>query len=232
MKSAQRNSRFFVFLALLVVGFVVVRSGPFAQYLEKEKLLNLLESIRGEWWGAAAFILTYGIGCVFAFPGSLLTLAGGAVFGLLWGTVFNVAAANLGASLAFFAARYLGRDFIQGLLKKGKLAEFDREINQSGFKTIFRLRLIPVVPFNGLNFGAGLSSVKYRDYFWGSLIGMLPGTFIYTYFADALLQGAQGASQKVFLNLGIASVLLIFISFLPAIYKRIKGLPVGKDGVA
>ena len=132
-------------------------------------------------------------------------------------------ASNLGATLAFFAARYLGRDFVKGFLKSGKLAQLDEQIGKSGFKTIFRLRLIPIVPFNGLNFGAGFSAVRYRDYLLASVIGMLPGTFIYTYFADALLKGVQGANQKAFLNLTVAGILLILISFLPSIYKKIKG---------
>ena len=213
---------FFLFAFLLAVG-IGVRFSPLSQFFEKESILAFMQSIRNEWWGPVVFILIYGIGCVFALPGSLLTLAGGAVFGVFWGTVYNVLASNLGASLAFVAARFLGRDFIEGLLKNGKLADFDKEIQRSGFKTIFRLRLIPVVPFNGLNFGSGLSSVKYRDYLSGSFLGMLPGTFIFTYFADALLQGVQGANQKAFLNLCVASILLILISFLPSIYKKLKG---------
>ena len=219
--------KFAAFIFILIAAALIFRFTPLAQFISKDYILSFFQTIRAEWWGAIVFILIYGIGCVMALPGSLLTLTGGAVFGVFWGTIYNVIAANLGASLAFFAARYLGRDFIQGLMKSGKLADFDKGIQNSGFKTIFRLRLIPIVPFNGLNFGAGLSSVKYRDYFLGSFLGMLPGTFIYTYFADALLQGVQGANQKALLNLAIASILLIFISFLPSILKRIKGATYG-----
>ncbi|OGW87481.1 MAG: hypothetical protein A3A81_03870 [Omnitrophica bacterium RIFCSPLOWO2_01_FULL_45_10b] len=224
----NKKLKFAAFIAVLVLAGVIFRSTPLAQAVSKDSILAFFQTIRHEWWGPVVFILIYGIGCVIALPGSLLTLTGGAVFGMFWGTIYNVLAANFGASLAFFTARYLGRDFIQGLLKNGKLADFDKGIQSSGFKTIFRLRLIPVVPFNGLNFGAGLSSVKYRDYLLGSFLGMLPGTFIYTYFADALLQGVQGANQKAFLNLLIASLLLVLISFLPAIYKRIQGARYGK----
>jgi uncharacterized membrane protein YdjX (TVP38/TMEM64 family) len=197
-------------------------------FFTQQNALTFLEAIRGQWWGPVVFVLIYAAACVVALPGWILTLAGGAVFGLLWGTVLNVVASNLGASLAFFTARFLGRDFVKDLMKKGKLAEFDEQINRSGFKTIFRLRLIPLVPFNGLNFGSGLSSVRYRDYFLGSLLGMFPGTFIYTYFASALLEGVQGVHQKAWLNLIFASALLIFISFLPSIVKRFQGVSRGK----
>lgn len=219
--------KFIILVAVILVAGFIVRYTPLSQYFTKEHIVSFLESLRGQWWGPIIFILIYGVGCVMALPGSLLTLAGGAVFGVAWGTFYNVLASNLGASLAFFTARYLGQDFIRGFLKGGKLAEFDKSVERSGFKTIFRLRLIPIVPFNGLNFGAGLSSVKYRDYLWGSFLGMLPATFIYTYFADALLKGIEGANQKALLNLLVASALLILISFFPAIYKRLKGASYG-----
>lgn len=219
----NKKRKFITLVFVLILTALLFKLTPLAGFVSKDNILSFLESIKQEWWGPVIFILIYSAGCALALPGSLLTLTGGAVFGTLLGTVYNVLAANLGASLAFFAARYLGRDFIQGFLQSGKLADFDRQIKEAGFKTIFRLRLIPVIPFNGLNFGAGLSSVKYQDYFFGSLLGMLPGTFIYTYFADALLQGVTGANQKALINLLAASALLIFISFFPAIYKKIKG---------
>ena len=219
----NKVTRFIILVAVILVVGLLVRYTPLSQYFTKEHVVAFLESLRGQWWGPVIFIVIYSVGCVVALPGSLLTLAGGAVFGTAWGTLYNVIASNLGATLAFFAARYLGRDFVKGFLKSGKLAQLDEQIGKSGFKTIFRLRLIPIVPFNGLNFGAGFSAVRYRDYLLASVIGMLPGTFIYTYFADALLKGVQGANQKAFLNLTVAGILLILISFLPSIYKKIKG---------
>lgn len=217
------KAKFIAFIMAIVGLAFAFRFTPLAKYFTQENILAFLQSVRREWWGPIAFILIYAIGCVVALPGSVLTLTGGAVFGTFLGTIFNVIASNFGSTLAFFTARSLGRDFIKGLLKGGKLAQFDEQVQKSGFKAIFRLRLIPVVPFNGLNFGAGLSSVRYGDYFWGSFLGMLPGTFIYTYFADALLKGAQGANQKAILNMVIASALLIGISFLPSFYKKGRG---------
>lgn len=218
-----KKARFLILVAVIILFGFLFRLTPLSSTVSRENLLAFFESTRENRWGPLVFILIYAVGCVVYLPGSILTLAGGAVFGTALGTLYNIAASNLGATLAFLMARFLGRDFVKGLMKSGKLAQFDRNIEKAGFKTIFRLRLIPLVPFNGLNFGAGLSSVRYRDYFWGSLLGMIPATFIYTYFADALLQGVQGANQKAFFNLAVASLLLILISFLPSIYKKIKG---------
>ncbi len=212
----------FIILIMIIGGaFFAFRYTPLSQYTQKEELLNLLAQFREHWWGPVGFIIIYGVGCAFAFPGSILTLCGGAIFGVVWGSGYNILASNLGATLAFLMARYFGRDFVAKLMK-GRIESFDEKVAKNGFRFIFTLRLIPLVPFVGLNFGSGLSRIKYRDYLLGSVLGMLPGTFIYTYFADALLSGVTGSGQKAMTNLIIASVLLILISFSPTIYKKFK----------
>jgi len=215
--------KFAALIGILMMVWILFRFTPLSEFLTRQKILDFLELIRGHWWGPLLYILIYSIGCVLALPGSLLTFVGGAAFGVFWGSIYVLIASNLGASLAFFAARYLGRSFVNGLIKNTKLASFDEKIGESGFKTIFRLRLIPVVPFNGLNFGAGFSSVKYRDYLLASLLGMLPAIVIYTYFADSLLQGVTGAGKQALFQVMIAGILLILLSFLPALYKRVRG---------
>ncbi|MBZ0107581.1 MAG: TVP38/TMEM64 family protein [Candidatus Scalindua rubra] len=213
--------KFTILIMILVGAFFAFRYTPLSQYTQKETLLDLLSKFREHWWGPVGFIIIYGIGCVFALPGSLLTLCGGAIFGVAWGSFYNILASNLGATLAFLMARYFGRDFVARLMK-GRIDSFDEKVADNGFRFIFTLRLIPLVPFNGLNFGSGLSRIKYRDYLLGSVLGMIPGTFIYTYFADALLSGVTGSGKKAMTNLIIASVLLILISFTPTIYKKLK----------
>ena len=213
------------FVLLLGGLFALFRLTPLSQYLTKEYIIQFIETIRGEWWGPVVFILIYALLCAIALPGSILTLAGGAAFGTVWGTFYNVLASNLGATLAFFIARYFGREFVKRFSTHPKWAQMEKGIQESGFKTVFRLRLLPVVPFNVLNYGSGFSSVRYTDYLFGSMLGMLPATFIYTYFADSLVQGVQGANQKAILNLCVASALLIFISFVPTLYKKFRGAP-------
>lgn len=183
--------------------------------------MNVLLRLREHWWGAVGFILIYGIGCIVAIPGSLLTLCGGAIFGVKWGAIYNVLASNLGATLSFLMARYFGREFVSRFMK-GRIESFDEKVARYGFRFIFTLRLIPLIPFNGLNLGSGLSRIRYRDYLLGSVLGMIPGTFIYTYFADALLGGVTGSGERAFTNLIIAGTLLILISLVPTIYKKLK----------
>ena len=213
--------KFIILLIIIGGAFFAFRYTALSQYTQKDALLSLLTQLRGHWWGPFGFILIYGIGCMLALPGSLLTLCGGAIFGVAWGTLYNILASNLGATLAFFMARYFGRDFISRFMK-GRVEAFDEKVASHGFRFIFTLRLIPLIPFNGLNLGSGLSKIKYRDYLLGSVLGMLPGTFIYTYFADALLRGATGSGKRAYINLIIASALLILISLVPTLYKKFK----------
>jgi len=213
--------KFIILLIIIGGAFFAFRYTALSQYTQKDALLSLLTQLRGHWWGPFGFILIYGIGCMLALPGSLLTLCGGAIFGVAWGTLYNILASNLGATLAFFMARYFGRDFISRFMK-GRVEAFDEKVARHGFRFIFTLRLIPLIPFNGLNLGSGLSKIKYRDYLLGSVLGMLPGTFIYTYFADALLRGATGSGKRAYINLIIASALLILISLVPTLYKKFK----------
>lgn len=222
--------KFIILLIIIGGAFFAFRYTALSQYTQKEALLDLLCLLRGHWWGPVCFILIYAVGCVVALPGLILTLCGGAIFGVAWGTLYNILAANIGATLAFITARYFGRDFVSQFMK-GKIASLDEGVAKNGFRFMLTLRLIPIVPFNGLNLGAGLSKIGYRDYVFGTFLGMIPGAFIYTYFADALLGGVTGSGKSALINLVIASSLLILISFVPLLYKRFKKSEVVKDGV-
>jgi uncharacterized membrane protein YdjX (TVP38/TMEM64 family) len=157
------------------------------------------------------------------------------VFGLWWGTLFNWIGATLGANLAYGMARFLGRDGIDQLLgeKAGSwpaVERLNRAVRAHGFRGLLTLRLIPVVPFNALNFGGGLVGMRWPSYALATGIGILPGTFVYTMFADALLEGSTQASRQAFFRLAMAGLLLVFLSFLPAILRRLGiGLPAGAE---
>lgn len=217
------KTKFFILAGTLGLVFVLAKFTPLSVYFEKETIVYFTRALSEQWWGPLAYITLYAAACAFAIPGSLLTLAGGAVFGTLWGTIYTTIAANLGASLAFFEARYLGQEFIGSLFKKSKAGILDEKAASSGFQTILTLRLLPAIPFNGLNFGAGMSKIRYRDYALGTILGMLPATVVYTYFADALLSGATQANRQAYLRVALAAILLIALSFVPKIYKKLKG---------
>jgi uncharacterized membrane protein YdjX (TVP38/TMEM64 family) len=136
-------------------------------------------------WGPVIFILGYAAATVAFAPGAVLTLAAGALFGLFYGTVYTLAGATLGASLAFLVSRYVARRAIEHRIAGNpRFQAIDRAVGREGFKIVALLRLSPVFPFNLLNYALGLTRVRFLDYFAASA-AMLPGTLLYVYYGKA-----------------------------------------------
>ncbi len=218
-------------LILLVVGaFLGARALGFFQLDDPAALADRVRSLRERRYVAPLFVGLYALATAIALPGSILTIAGGAIFGFTLGSLLNWAGASLGAMLAYLLARNLGFDAVRRLL--GKRADRVTELaGAHGFTTVLRLRLVPVVPFNVLNFAAGFAGVRFRDYMLGTLLGLIPGTAVYTYFADALLAGAAGARREALIRLLVAGILLAALSFLPPLIARMRR-PAQPDGQA
>jgi uncharacterized membrane protein YdjX (TVP38/TMEM64 family)/thioredoxin reductase len=127
----------------------------------------------------AAYFVLYVIVTALSFPGAaLLTLAGGAVFGLLWGTLIVSFASTIGATLAFLISRFLLRDWVAARFGQ-RLAAIDEGVRREGGFYLFTLRLVPVFPFFLVNLLLGLTAMKTWTYFWVSQLGMLAGTVVY-----------------------------------------------------
>lgn len=214
-----------LFLAALVVLFKFTGLGD---YLNRERIAALLE--QAGLWAPAIYILLYIVFTVFAFPGVVLTIAGALAFGALPATLYIMVGATLGASGCFFMARTLGRDFVARFLRGGKLKDFDESVERHGLKILFIMRLIPLFPFNGINFGAGLSRVRFRDYFIATAVGIVPGTFAYCYLTAATQQAA-GRGWRAFLipdflvPLGLFLVLVVVLPLLYKKFRKDKNLP-------
>jgi uncharacterized membrane protein YdjX (TVP38/TMEM64 family) len=133
-------------------------------------------------WGPLVFVLGYAAAVVALAPGSLLTVAAGAIFGLGWGTLWVLIAASLGACGAFLVARYLARGAVERRLAGNpRFAAIDRAVGEQGFRIVLLLRLSPVFPFNLLNYALGLTRVRFAHYA-AACVGMLPGTILYVYY--------------------------------------------------
>ncbi len=169
-------------------------------------------------WGPVVFIIGYAVAAVAFVPGSLLTLAAGAVFGLVKGVLYVFIAAVLGSAAAFLVSRHLARTLIeQRLAGNARFAAIDRAVSAQGRKIVFLLRLSPVFPFNLLNYALGLTNVHFIDYLIAS-VGMLPGTLLYVYYGKlagdvaALAGGAAVRKDTTYyavLVLGLAATVLV-----------------------
>lgn len=170
--------------------------------------------------GILLFILGYALATVAFVPGSLLTLAAGAVYGIGRGTAIVFVAATLGASLAFLVARYVARSAVETRLQgHEKFSAVDRAVGRQGFRIVTLLRLSPIFPFNALNYALGLTRVRFRDYVLAS-IGMLPGTLLYVYYGKAagsvaeIAAGMEMMDRSVwhYVALGIGLVATIVVT--------------------
>ncbi len=155
------------------------------------------------------YIAFYAIATVLFVPGTPLTLIGGALFGPVFGTLYTVLGASLGACGLFLATRYLRTFFT--FRSDGALVErvrvYDEKLRQHGFVTVLFLRLVPLFPFNGVNAALGLTSVSFRAYALATVIGIVPGTFAYTYFGDSL--ASLNPTRIVIGVLAIGAVILL-----------------------
>ncbi len=125
-----------------------------------------------------SFVVLYVVLTLLMFPGAIVTAAGGVLFGVALGTVYAVVGASIGATLSFFVGRRLGRSEVEKIAGQ-RLGKLDRWLERNGFVAVLYLRLIPVVPFNVLNYAAGVTGIQSRDYVLATAIGIVPGTFAY-----------------------------------------------------
>ena len=209
-----------VLVAFILVAIAVARFTPIREYLNADALGKLLEAAGA--WAPLAYMLLYAAGVCLFLPGTLLTGLGAAIFGPYYGFVYVWIGAMAGASAAFFIGRTLGREFAASLIGN-RLKKYDDAIRKNGFATVLYLRLV-YFPFTPMNFGMGLTKVTFRDYFFGTGLGIIVGTFIFTFFIgtlkDVWTSGNWGEliSFKVFFSVG----LFIFSFFIPKIIKKFK----------
>ena len=137
------------------------------------------------------YIILYTICTLLILPSTPLNLTGGAIFGIWWGTLWTTVAALIAAIAAFAFTRTIGREFIIRRLA-GKWEAVDAEICQGGLFYMFAIRLLPIIPYGLVNFAAGLTSIKFKDYFVGTLLGTLPGVLPFVMMGAGITQLSQG----------------------------------------
>jgi uncharacterized membrane protein YdjX (TVP38/TMEM64 family) len=215
------KTRILLGLALLVALGVAMWKAP-----TREWSLAFIQYVRNLGWvGFLFYALAYVVGTVLLFPGTLLTVGSGFLYGPVWGTVLVSPASVAGATIAFILARSFARDWIaQKVQKYPRFAAIERAVGKHGFKTVLLLRLQPVnLPFAVLNYALGLTSVNLRDYILASWLGMLPATILYVYIgsvvrdlASLLHGGYSGATswQRLLFWGGLVAtgVLVVFLT--------------------
>jgi uncharacterized membrane protein YdjX (TVP38/TMEM64 family) len=173
-------------------------------------------------WAAPAFLILYATVASLGLPITPLTLAAGVVFGVVFGAALSWAGAVAGAAAGYLLARRLGAGAIRTLA--GDRADRIEKLSDStGFLTLLRFQLIPVLPLGALNVACGVAGVRFGRYVAAAAIGVIPGSVIYAYFADQVIAGAAGAAARSRMHVIVASVSLLALTFVPTVVGRIRG---------
>ncbi len=215
----KSNRARWIFLTALLAGIVLALF--YREHLDASALEQWVRDAGAA--GPLLFMVTYALATVLFLPGSVLTLAGGALFGPVLGTLYNLTGATIGATLAFLVARYLASEWVERK-SGGRLKQLKQGVEAEGWRFVAFVRLVPLFPFNVLNYALGLTRIKIWHYVIASYICMLPGAIAYTYLGYAgreAVAGGEGLVQKAL----IALALLATVSFLPRLIKRLHRAP-------
>jgi len=171
-------------------------------------------------WAPVAFILVYIVATVAVLPGTPLTLAAGGLFGSVLGVVYVSIASTVGASLCFLIARYFARDSVARWLQKNeKFRRLDQLTEKHGAIIVALTRLVPLFPFNLLNFGFGLTKVRFWTYVFSSWLCMLPGTILYVVGADAVFKAIR-TGEVPWLLAGVLAGVIVALAFIVRAARR------------
>ena len=206
-----------VLLLLIIAAIFAIRYTGATRYLDQETLRSLIQG-----YGTLApviFMLIYAVAPSLLLPGLPLTIAGGILFGPFWGVVYSITSATIGACIAFLISRYIARDWVEKKLRSPKWKRLDEGVKSHGWKIVAFTRLIPLFPFNLLNYAFGLTKIRFLHYAVTSFICMLPACIAYVVFSSSLLDLFKGRISPAFL---IGLGLIVLVSAIPVFYRRHK----------
>lgn len=205
-------------LLLLIGGMVLAaRSLQLQQYLEKEHLRQLVAA--SGLWGPVMYLGLWLLATLMYMPITPLVLAGGLLFGPVWGEIYVLIGATAGAVLTFLMARYLAREWVAGKLAGTRLMALDDKVARDGWRIVALSRVIPIFPFPLVNSAFGLTRVSLPSFAVATFFGIFPVTMAYVYFSDNLFDLLQGRlSWQVILG----GLLVALAVITPLLYKKFK----------
>lgn len=205
-------------ILLLILTSGIVTALVFRDQLSVEQLTAWVRQLG--WLAPLVFIACYAIATVFFLPGLLFTLAGGVLFGPLYGTLYNLVGATIGATLAFLTARYIAYDWVTQRTGD-RLQQLLKGVEEEGWRFVAFVRLVPLFPFNLLNYALGLTRLRLSHYIITSFIFMAPGGAAYTYLGYAGREVAGGGEDFIKKAL-LALAVIATIAFASRILMRIR----------
>jgi len=197
-----------ILIVIIIFALFSLKKTGVLNNLDAKSIKNMIDS-----FGALApfvYILLFSLVPLTLFPDSILAIAGGMAFGFVNGSIFTVIGALIGGTISFYISRILGREIVEKLVR-GKGKWFEDGIEKKGFLLILTLRLIPLVPFDIISYGAGISKIKYSDFIFATFIGIIPGVLIFSNLGDKTL---NVKSPEFVIAILLLVVLLVLSYFL------------------
>ncbi|MHB1394517.1 MAG: TVP38/TMEM64 family protein [Clostridia bacterium] len=204
----------FAFSTLLVLLVILVLTFRFMKDLSLQQLKAAIESLGG--MAPVVFILMCAVRGVVFIPCGLLSALGGLLFGPLLGTIFTLIGLTVGSAITFYLARSLGKSWAEKTLGH-KYDRYEGYISKDSFYSIFIMRVVPILPFDVVSCMAGMSRARVDKYILATLIGSLPGVFIYVFFGDSL----RGLSLR---RVAFSAAFIAVFALLPFCYKYLMKL--------
>ncbi len=198
-------------ISIFAIATIVVYNTPLKRYMDPRELKAFLLSFG--YWAPLIFMLAFAIKAVIPFPSSVFALAAGLVFGPFYGALYAIIGSVISAAIAYQLSRRLGRDFVIKVLGN-KAKALDRLTNVHGLEVVLFFRIVPSLPFDVFNLGAGLSSISFSDFLIGTAIGMTPWSFALSYLGDRL------ANMKLNFISFLSFFLIIAIFALPIVIRK------------
>jgi len=212
----------FLTLILFLAGSVCLfRLTPVKEFVTPDALGRMLRATG--WWAPAVFILVEAVAITLFVPASIPILVGAGLFGVSRGFFCGWLGAVGGASMAFFVGRTLGRDFVASIIGD-RIKRYDNAIEKNGFTTVLYLRLLNS-PFTPMNYGLSLTKVRFRDFFFGTGLGVAVSIFVLAFLGGTLKEvWVSGRWDRLISLEGVLAVaVFVFSFFIPTILKRVRG---------
>jgi len=218
-KASSRGGLLKKILLLLVIiaATFAVRWTGLSRYMETEALRQLVE--QSGIFGPLVYMFIYTIAPVLFFPGLPITIAGGILFGPFWGVLYTIIGSTCGACAAFLVSRHISSNWIETKLKSPRWHRLSDGVEKHGWKMVAFARLVPLFPFNLLNYAFGLTKIKFRHYALATFLCMLPACIAFIVFSSSLLDLFRGKVSPSFL---VGAGLIVLVSLIPVLYRRYK----------
>lgn len=210
------TTRILLLLALLVTT-IGLRFAEVDQYLDIEHIEQFL--ILSKEYPPLLYILILSMAPIFFLPGFPFVIAGGLLYGHIWGLVYAMTGATLGAGLSFLLSRYIANQWVSSVLTDSKWSKLQEMTRVHGWKIVAVLRLVPLFPYTPLNYGLGLTSIKFSHYIIATFLGILPACTALILFSSSLLDLLKGNLSPHF---AVGVFLLFFILLLSFVYKKFR----------